>query len=111
VIGESGKIGNYWDSDFSWFLARISDSGKIGNDREWILAICFGDNQPCVCASQTLPFCHVTNRRSRRGKFSTKTLVSPRVSHRRLIIRIMSSTLSPIDVILRLHVSSLASSE
>jgi hypothetical protein len=27
-----------------------------------------------------------------------QTLVSPRVSHRRLIIRIMSSTLSPIDV-------------
>jgi hypothetical protein len=34
VIGESGKIGNYRDSDFSRFLPRITDSGKIGNDRE-----------------------------------------------------------------------------
>jgi hypothetical protein len=60
---------------------------------------------------RTLPFCHVTNRQSRRGEFSTKTLMSPRDSHHCLIIRIMSSTLSPIDVISRLHVSSLASSE
>jgi hypothetical protein len=30
VFGESGKIGNYRDSDFARFLPRITDSGKLG---------------------------------------------------------------------------------
>jgi hypothetical protein len=46
VIGESGKIGNYRDSDFSRQFPIIS---RLGNYRESVLAICFGSNQPCVC--------------------------------------------------------------
>jgi hypothetical protein len=34
VIGKSGKIRNYRDSNFSQFLPRITNSGKIRNDQE-----------------------------------------------------------------------------
>jgi hypothetical protein len=57
VIGESGKIGkkwgkigNYRDSDFSRIIPDNFQLGIIGNYRESVLAICFGNNQPCVCA-------------------------------------------------------------
>jgi hypothetical protein len=102
VIGESGKIGNYRDSNFSRFLPRITNSGKSGmiGSEFWrsVLAIIDHVFAPAEhCRSVTSPI-------SDRGGASSpqkQTLVPPRVSHCRLIIQIMSSTLmtlSPIDV-------------
>jgi hypothetical protein len=76
VIGESGKIGKNWE--LSGFRFLIPDNSRLGNYREWVLAICFGDNQPRVCAP---------------AKHCCSVMPPPPiavVSNRRLIIRITS---------------------
>jgi hypothetical protein len=49
----SGKIGNYWEGlatrEKSGIIRIFPDNSQLGNYRESVLAISFGDNQPCVC--------------------------------------------------------------